>query len=64
MREKKFKEYKKKTIEKHDFFERFGNPIANKYHKHSYFKAFDTKAKQLNLIPGITNIDKKGHFNP
>ncbi len=34
------KEYKKKIIIKHDIYESFGNPIANKYHDHSFFKAF------------------------
>ena len=49
------KEFKKKTIIKHDFYESFGNPIANKYHDHLFFKAFKTKSKQLNLIK--TNDD-------
>ena len=49
------KEYKKKTIIKHDFYESFGNPIANKYHDYLFFKAFNTKSKQLNLIK--TNDD-------
>jgi hypothetical protein len=49
------KEYKKKTIIKHDFYESIGNPIANKYHEHLFFKAFKTKSKQLNLIK--TNDD-------
>ncbi len=31
------KEYKKKTIIKHDIYESFGNPIANEYHDHSFF---------------------------
>ena len=48
-------EYKKKTIIKHHFYESFGNPIANKYHDHLFFKAFKTKSKQLNLIK--TNDD-------
>ena len=49
------KEFKKKTIIKHDFYESFGNPIANKYHEHLFFKVFKTKSKQLNLIK--TNDD-------
>ena len=49
------KEYKKKTIIKHTFYKSFGNPIANKYHDYLFFKAFNTKSKQLNLIK--TNDD-------
>jgi hypothetical protein len=37
-KKKEGKEFTKKTIIKHHFYESFGNPIANQYHKHLLFK--------------------------
>ncbi len=44
---------KQRQSVKHDFYKRFGIPIADKYSDHLVFKAFKTKSKQLNLITQI-----------
>ena len=43
------KEYKKKTIIKHHYYDEFGNPIAHKYHDHLFWKRAMTEYQRSKL---------------